>query len=159
MMGERYALASMLAQLILQISLHLISGSTYDPQILKSSSCCGVILADVSMEAGPIFVADIDHGFKVGEYPLVLQPSVGSELGDSLKQPQYPFLEAISNTTQSLLKNYRWRIATKHVEYIGKFTDKVKSFFRQGEMSTLLKECKAELQQGFAIFQVGIYLT
>jgi hypothetical protein len=32
---------------------------------------------------------------------------------------------------------------------------KVKSFFRQGEMSTLLKECKAGLQQGHDIFQVS----
>jgi hypothetical protein len=32
---------------------------------------------------------------------------------------------------------------------------KVKNFFRQGEMSTLLKECKAGLQQGFDLFQVG----
>jgi hypothetical protein len=32
---------------------------------------------------------------------------------------------------------------------------KVKSFVRQGETNTLLKECKAGLQQGFAIFQVG----
>jgi hypothetical protein len=32
---------------------------------------------------------------------------------------------------------------------------KVKSFFRQGEMSILLKECKAGLQQGRDIFQVS----
>jgi hypothetical protein len=32
---------------------------------------------------------------------------------------------------------------------------KLKKFFRQGEMSTLLKDCKAGLQQGFVIFQVG----
>jgi hypothetical protein len=31
---------------------------------------------------------------------------------------------------------------------------KVKKFFRQGEMSTLLKDCKAGLQQGLEIFQV-----
>jgi hypothetical protein len=31
---------------------------------------------------------------------------------------------------------------------------KVKKFFRQGEMSTLLKDCKVGLQQGFEIFQV-----
>jgi hypothetical protein len=30
----------------------------------------------------------------------------------------------------------------------------LKNFFRQGEMSTLLKDCKAGLQQGFEIFQV-----
>ncbi|KAJ7913168.1 hypothetical protein B0H13DRAFT_2326567 [Mycena leptocephala] len=54
--------------------------------------------------------------------------------------------------------------------HIGKFTEtlhkihtfveaqqnssKVKKFFRQGEMSTLLKDCKAGLQQGFESFQV-----
>jgi hypothetical protein len=31
---------------------------------------------------------------------------------------------------------------------------KVKKFFRQGEMSTLLNDCKAGLQQGFEFFQV-----
>jgi hypothetical protein len=30
----------------------------------------------------------------------------------------------------------------------------LKNFFRQGEMSTLLKDCKAGLQQGFEFFQV-----
>ncbi|KAJ7928322.1 hypothetical protein B0H13DRAFT_1860519 [Mycena leptocephala] len=56
------------------------------------------------------------------------------------------------------------------LNHIGKFTEtlhkihtfveaqqngsKVKKFFRQGEMSTLLKDCKAGLQQGFEIFQV-----
>ncbi|KAJ7923746.1 hypothetical protein B0H13DRAFT_1864552 [Mycena leptocephala] len=54
--------------------------------------------------------------------------------------------------------------------HIGKFTEtlhkihtfveaqqngsKVKKFFCQGEMSTLLKDCKAGLQQGFEVFQV-----
>ncbi|KAJ7793887.1 hypothetical protein B0H13DRAFT_1935363 [Mycena leptocephala] len=54
--------------------------------------------------------------------------------------------------------------------HIGKFTEtlhkihtfveaqqngsKVKKFFRQGEISTLLKDCKAGLQQGFEVFQV-----
>ncbi|KAJ7818565.1 hypothetical protein B0H13DRAFT_2455061 [Mycena leptocephala] len=114
-----------------------------------------------------------------------------------------PFLEAISNTTQSLLKNIQTVKQNKnnctelleeayellnavlmvHLEsntggalppsmlsHIGKFTEtlhkihtfveaqqkgsKVKSFFHQGEMSTLLKECKAGLQQGFVIFQI-----
>jgi hypothetical protein len=31
---------------------------------------------------------------------------------------------------------------------------RVKKFFRQGEMSTLLSDCKAGLQQGFEFFQV-----
>jgi hypothetical protein len=30
----------------------------------------------------------------------------------------------------------------------------LKNFFRQGEMGTLLKDCKAGLRQGFEIFQV-----
>ncbi|KAJ7896137.1 hypothetical protein B0H13DRAFT_2523447 [Mycena leptocephala] len=54
--------------------------------------------------------------------------------------------------------------------HIGKFTEtlhkihtfveaqqngsKVKKFFHQGEMSTLLKDCRAGLQQGFEVFQV-----
>jgi hypothetical protein len=33
-------------------------------------------------------------------------------------------------------------------------SSKVKKYFRQGEMSTLLKDCKTRLQQGFEIFQV-----
>ncbi|KAJ7838342.1 hypothetical protein B0H13DRAFT_1911911 [Mycena leptocephala] len=114
-----------------------------------------------------------------------------------------PFLEAISNTTRSLLKNIQTVKQNKNnctelleeayellnavlmvylksntggalppsmLSHIGKFTEtlhkihtfveaqqkgsKVKSFFRQGEMSTLLKECKAGLQQGFVIFQI-----
>ncbi|KAJ7909828.1 hypothetical protein B0H13DRAFT_2490039 [Mycena leptocephala] len=56
------------------------------------------------------------------------------------------------------------------LKHIGKFTEtlhkihtfveaqqngnKLKNFFHQGEMSTLLKDCRAELQQGFEIFQV-----
>ncbi|KAJ7917620.1 hypothetical protein B0H13DRAFT_1870085 [Mycena leptocephala] len=32
--------------------------------------------------------------------------------------------------------------------------NKLKNFFHQGEMSTLLKDCKAGLQQGFEIFQI-----
>ncbi|KAJ7838335.1 hypothetical protein B0H13DRAFT_2367553 [Mycena leptocephala] len=114
-----------------------------------------------------------------------------------------PFLEAISNTTQSLLKHVQTikqnkNICTELLEqtykllnavlmvhvksdtgaqlppsvlnHMGKFTEtlhkihtfveaqqvgsKVKNFFRQGEMNTLLKDCEAGLQQGFAIFQV-----
>jgi hypothetical protein len=33
-------------------------------------------------------------------------------------------------------------------------SSKLKNFFHQGEMNTLLKDCKAGLQQGFEIFQV-----
>ncbi|KAJ7812594.1 hypothetical protein B0H13DRAFT_1926066 [Mycena leptocephala] len=115
-----------------------------------------------------------------------------------------PFLEAISNTTQSLLKNIQTIKQNKNhctelleeayellnavlmvhlksdtggalppsmLSHIGRFTEtlhkihtfveaqqngnKIKSFFHQGEISTLLKECKAGLQQGFVIFQIG----
>ncbi|KAJ7907789.1 hypothetical protein B0H13DRAFT_1879244 [Mycena leptocephala] len=121
-------------------------------------------------------------------------------LASSLKSP---FLEAISNTTQSLLKNMqtvrqnknnctqlleqayellnailmvhinsdtRGELPPSVLTHIGKFTEtlhkihtfveaqqnssKLKNFFCQGEMSTLLKDCKAGLQQGFEIFQV-----
>ncbi|KAJ6578373.1 hypothetical protein B0H19DRAFT_1253616 [Mycena capillaripes] len=114
-----------------------------------------------------------------------------------------PFLEAISNTTQSLLKNIQTvkqnkdectqlmekthqlleAIIMVHIHSetggqfppsvlsnIGNFTrilhkihnfveaqqssNKVKNFFCQSETSTLLKDCKAGLQQGFERFQI-----
>ncbi|KAJ6566720.1 hypothetical protein B0H19DRAFT_1257913 [Mycena capillaripes] len=114
-----------------------------------------------------------------------------------------PFLEAIANTTRSLLKNIQITKRNKdtcvqlteqihgllnaiiavHIEsdiggelppdvlnHIGRFTltlhkihtfveaqqngSKVKMFFRQSEMSTLLKDCKTGLQQGFDFFQI-----
>ncbi|KAJ6540444.1 hypothetical protein B0H19DRAFT_1077849 [Mycena capillaripes] len=116
-----------------------------------------------------------------------------------------PFLEAIANTTQSLLKNIQTvkknkdtcvhlmeqthdlldAIIVVHIEseiggelplsvlnHVGKFTQilhkihtfveaqqngsKVRSFFRQGEMSTLLKDCKVGLQQARESFQAAI---
>ncbi|KAJ7869238.1 hypothetical protein B0H13DRAFT_2280822 [Mycena leptocephala] len=116
-----------------------------------------------------------DHHFKYLEI-----------LAGSLKSP---FLEAISNTTHSLLKNIQQTyellnaILMVHINsdtgaelppsvlsHIGKFTETLhkihtfveaqqkgsilKNFFHQGEMSTLLKDCKAGLQQGLEIFQV-----
>ncbi|KAJ7906243.1 hypothetical protein B0H13DRAFT_2506841 [Mycena leptocephala] len=116
---------------------------------------------------------------------------------------QTDFLEAIANTTQSLLKNIETvkknkrtcielmeqthellnAIIILHVNsdtsgvlppstlnHIGKFTEtlhkihtfveahqsssKVKQFFRQGEISTLLKDCKNGLTQGLDFFRV-----
>ncbi|KAF7363209.1 hypothetical protein MVEN_00673700 [Mycena venus] len=113
-----------------------------------------------------------------------------------------PFLEAISNTTQSLLKTIQTvkqnkeecaqlmekahqlleAIIAVHINSetggefppsvlhnIGNFTrvlhqihtfveaqqsgSKVKNFFRQSEMSTLLKACRAGLHEGFENFQ------
>ncbi|KAJ7930834.1 hypothetical protein B0H13DRAFT_2530704 [Mycena leptocephala] len=106
-------------------------------------------------------------------------------LVDSLKSP---FMKAISNTTQSLLKNMQTyellntilmvyitsdmggELPPSVLKHIGKFTEtlhkihtfveaqqngnKLKNFFHKGEMSTLLKDCKAGLHQGFEIFQV-----
>ncbi|KAJ7849046.1 hypothetical protein B0H13DRAFT_1906402 [Mycena leptocephala] len=117
-----------------------------------------------------------------------------------------PFLEAISMTTQSLLKNMELQQTVKQnknectqlleqtyellnailmvhitsdmggelppsvLKHIGKFMETLhkihtfveaqqkgstlKNFFRQGEMSTLLKDCKAGLRQGYEIFQI-----
>ncbi|KAJ7903059.1 hypothetical protein B0H13DRAFT_1882319 [Mycena leptocephala] len=81
-------------------------------------------------------------------------------LASSMKSP---LLTAMANTTQSLLKNMQsdtgGELPPSVLIHIGKFTDstkwqQVKKFFRQGEMSTLLKDCKAGLQQGFEIFQM-----
>ncbi|KAJ7888456.1 hypothetical protein B0H13DRAFT_1888406 [Mycena leptocephala] len=131
---------------------------------------------------------------------LTITANTLETLASSLKSP---FLAAISNTTQSLLKNIQTVRQNKHdctqllehtyellhaivmvhiesntggelppsvLTHIGKFTEtlhkihtfveaqqngsKLKKFFRQGEMSTLLKDCKAGLQQGLEIFQV-----
>ncbi|KAJ7900489.1 hypothetical protein B0H13DRAFT_2517813 [Mycena leptocephala] len=131
-------------------------------------------------------------------------------LASSLKRP---FLEAMSNTTQSLLKNIQTVRQNKHdctqlleqsyellnailmvhinsdtgaelpPKYVASLGEEIplilttvlrtlhkihtfveaqqkgsilKNFFRQGEMSTLLKDCKAGLQQGFEFFQVSM---
>ncbi|KAJ7869258.1 hypothetical protein B0H13DRAFT_2557866 [Mycena leptocephala] len=126
-------------------------------------------------------------------------------LASSLKSP---FLAAMSNTTQSLLKNIQTVRQNKHdctqlleqnyellnailmvhinsdtgaelppsvLTHIGKFTETLhkihtfveaqqkgstlKNFFRQGEMSALLKDCKAGLQQGLEFFRCDICLV
>ncbi|KAJ7907812.1 hypothetical protein B0H13DRAFT_1879263 [Mycena leptocephala] len=131
---------------------------------------------------------------------LTISANTTGILASSLKSP---FLEAISNTSQSLLKNMQTvrqnkndctqlleqsyellnAILMVHINsdtgvelppsvliHIGKFTEtlykvhtfveaqqnssKLKNLFRQGEMSTLLKDCKAGLQQGLEMFQV-----
>ncbi|KAJ7891120.1 hypothetical protein B0H13DRAFT_2276953 [Mycena leptocephala] len=94
-------------------------------------------------------------------------------LASSLKSP---LLMAMANTTQSLLKNMQsdtgGELPPSVLTHIGKFTEtlhkihtfvevqqngsRVKKFFHQGEMSTLLKDCKAGLQQGFEFFQVSM---
>jgi hypothetical protein len=53
-----------------------------------------------------------------------------------------------------------WTTAIRTLHKIHTFVEaqqngnKLKNFFHQGEMSTLSKDCKAKLQQGFEIFQV-----
>ncbi|KAJ7321296.1 hypothetical protein DFH08DRAFT_384191, partial [Mycena albidolilacea] len=121
-------------------------------------------------------------------------------IADSMKTP---FLDAIINTTQGVVKNIQ--NVTKHkddcvqlleqihqllnaimilhitsdaggeipievLDHVGKFTEilhkiytfveaqqkgnRVKSFFRQGEINTLLKDCQTGLQQCFDFFQI-----
>ncbi|KAF7359663.1 hypothetical protein MVEN_00690400 [Mycena venus] len=114
-----------------------------------------------------------------------------------------PFLEMLSVTTQSLLKNIETVKQNKNncvvlmeqtyellnaiiilhiksetggelppitLKHIGNFTEtlhkihtfveaqqsgsKIKMFFRQGQMSTLLKDCKNGLKQGIEVFQI-----
>ncbi|KAJ7790503.1 hypothetical protein B0H14DRAFT_3161378 [Mycena olivaceomarginata] len=126
-------------------------------------------------------------------------------LGILASSAKTPFIEAISNTTQSLLKNIQTvkqnqdectqlmektyqlleAIIIVHINSetggefppsvlynIGNFTrvlhkihtfvesqqgnSKVKNFFRQNAMGTLLKDCKAGLQQGFESFQASL---
>ncbi|KAJ7305583.1 hypothetical protein DFH08DRAFT_902759, partial [Mycena albidolilacea] len=121
-------------------------------------------------------------------------------IADSMKTP---FLGAIINTTQAVLKNIQTiskhkddcvqlleqihkllnAITILHIksdaggempievlDHVGKFTEilhkiytfveaqqkgnRVKSFFRQGEISALLKDCQAGLQQSFEFFQI-----
>ncbi|KAJ7816036.1 hypothetical protein B0H13DRAFT_1923807 [Mycena leptocephala] len=61
-----------------------------------------------------------------------------------------PFLEVIVNTTESLLASAEIH-AFIEAQQNG---SKIKRFFRQGEMSRLLKECKLGLQQGLDFFQI-----
>ncbi|KAJ7876213.1 hypothetical protein B0H13DRAFT_1893796 [Mycena leptocephala] len=131
---------------------------------------------------------------------LTISANTMGILASSLKNP---FLEAISNTSQSLVKNMQTVRQNKNecmqlmeqtyellnailmvhiksetgaelppsvLKYIGKFTEtlhkihtfveaqqngsKIKKFFHQGEMSTLLKDCKAGLQHGLQVFQI-----
>ncbi|KAJ7812802.1 hypothetical protein B0H14DRAFT_3150214 [Mycena olivaceomarginata] len=121
-------------------------------------------------------------------------------IADSMKTP---FLGAIINTTQAVMKMIQTvskhkddcvqlleqihkllnAIMILHIKsdaggempievlyHVGKFTEilhkiytfveaqqkgnRVKSFFRQGELSTLLKDCQAGLQQSFEFFQI-----
>ncbi|KAJ7808157.1 hypothetical protein B0H13DRAFT_1928573 [Mycena leptocephala] len=112
---------------------------------------------------------------------LTISANTAGILASSLKSP---FLEAISNTSQSLLKNIQIvkqnkndcaqlleqtyellnAILMVHInstleQNCHQNSSKLKNFFRQGEMSTLLKDCKAGLQQGFEIFQVPMVIT
>ncbi|KAJ7724644.1 hypothetical protein B0H16DRAFT_1698583 [Mycena metata] len=56
-------------------------------------------------------------------------------------------LNNIANFTQTLHKIHTFVEAQQN-------GNKVKKFFQQGEMNALLKDCKAELQQGFDFFQI-----
>ncbi|KAJ7695892.1 hypothetical protein B0H16DRAFT_1485134, partial [Mycena metata] len=61
-------------------------------------------------------------------------------------------LEAILNTTQSLLKlaeELNLRLSTRFIHFL-----KLKKFLRQGELNALLKDCKAKLQLELEFFQI-----
>ncbi|KAJ7788824.1 hypothetical protein B0H14DRAFT_2627879 [Mycena olivaceomarginata] len=97
---------------------------------------------------------------------------------------QTPFLGAIINTTQAVLQNIQLleqihkllnaimilhiksdaggEMPIKILHKIYTFVEaqqkrnRVKSFFRQGEVSTLLKDCQVGLQQSFYFFQIEV---
>ncbi|KAJ7834138.1 hypothetical protein B0H14DRAFT_2591064 [Mycena olivaceomarginata] len=84
-------------------------------------------------------------------------------IADSMKTPS---LGAIINTTQAVLKMIQLlekiyellnAIMILHIKSDAEAQQKgnrVKTFFRQGEISTLLKACQAGLQQSFEFFQI-----
>jgi hypothetical protein len=84
-----------------------------------------------------------------------LPPSMLSHIGK--------FTEYVAWPTRLLLDKLTIVIRTLHKVHTfveaQQNSNKVKRIFRQGEMSTLLKDCKAGLQQGFVIFQVGQLLN
>ncbi|KAJ7031851.1 hypothetical protein C8F04DRAFT_1262491 [Mycena alexandri] len=71
---------------------------------------------------------------------LYIRSDTGGDLAPSV-------LKHIANFTQTLHKIHTFVEAQQS-------GNKVKTFFRQGEMGALLKGCKAEVQQGLDFFQI-----
>ncbi|KAJ7113031.1 hypothetical protein C8R44DRAFT_741372 [Mycena epipterygia] len=102
-----------------------------------------------------------------------LKPAV-TVLGEIHDSFGTPFVQAIVNTTLSLITVVQSKpdgnMAPDTLQHIGKFTEtlqkihvfgeaqqegnKIKSFFRQGEMKTLLKDCQMGLQQAVEVFKI-----
>ncbi|KAJ6572273.1 hypothetical protein B0H19DRAFT_1065238 [Mycena capillaripes] len=102
---------------------------------------------------------------------LLKKIQVSSTIGlfFTLMETTYQLLEAI--IIVHINSDTGGELPPSVLNHIGKFTQtlykihtfvegqqsgsKVKNFFRQGEMNTLLKDCKAGLQQGFEHFQAN----
>ncbi|KAJ7909959.1 hypothetical protein B0H13DRAFT_1877147 [Mycena leptocephala] len=67
---------------------------------------------------------------------------------DTVAELSPDVLSQIGKFTETLYKIHTFVEAQQH-------GSKIKKFFRQGETSTLLKECKAGLQQGLDFFQIN----
>ncbi|KAJ7744155.1 P-loop containing nucleoside triphosphate hydrolase protein, partial [Mycena metata] len=76
---------------------------------------------------------------------LYIKSDTGGELAPSI-------LNHIAKFTQTLHKIHTFIEAQQS-------GSKVKTFFRQGEIGALLRDCKAELQQGFEFFQITNIIT
>ncbi|KAJ7778967.1 hypothetical protein B0H16DRAFT_1683249 [Mycena metata] len=82
------------------------------------------------------------HEVLIAILGLYIKSDTGGELAPSV-------LNHIANFIQTLHKIHTFVEAQQS-------GNKVKTFFRQGEMGALLKDCKAELQQGLEFFQALI---
>ncbi|KAJ7744898.1 hypothetical protein B0H16DRAFT_1693102 [Mycena metata] len=85
------------------------------------------------------------HQVLIAIIGLYIKSDTGAELAPSV-------LNHIANFTQTLHKIHTFVEAQQS-------SSKVKTFFRQGEMSVLLRDCKAELRQGFDFFQISNIIT
>ncbi|KAJ7703361.1 hypothetical protein B0H16DRAFT_1902279 [Mycena metata] len=85
------------------------------------------------------------HQVLIAIIGLYIKSDTGGELAPGV-------LNHIANFTQTLHKIHTFVEAQQS-------GSKVKTFFRQGEMGALLRDCRAELQQGFDFFQITSIIT
>ncbi|KAJ7030212.1 P-loop containing nucleoside triphosphate hydrolase protein, partial [Mycena alexandri] len=92
-----------------------------------------------------------DECAKLMEHTLELLKAIIGVYIKSDTGPELPpsILSEIAKFTETLHKIYTFIEAQQNAS-------KVKNFFRQGELSLLLKDCKAGLQQQFDFFQIKI---
>ncbi|KAJ7092204.1 P-loop containing nucleoside triphosphate hydrolase protein [Mycena epipterygia] len=93
--------------------------------------------------------------YRLDNIILCLNPAIAA-LDDLSRSFDPPFLEAISNTTTSLINAVKPRVLHKiHVFVEGqKDGNKFKQFFRQNEMKQILKDVQTGLQQALDVFKV-----